>query len=71
VEEGIGKGIIKMLILAIPNIFTSTWEPEVNDRLVMNVDIDLKTIREYMMSVVLVTPPLSTESKKELAKDFI
>lgn len=60
-----------MLELTIPNIFSSTREPEVNDRLVMNVDINFKTIREYMMSIVFVAPPLSAETKNELAKNFV
>lgn len=60
-----------MLILTIPDILTSRWEPKMNNGLVMNVDIDLKSIREYMMCVVLVTPPTGAESKEELSEDFI
>jgi hypothetical protein len=61
-EERISKWIIDMLILTIPGIFFSRREPKMNDRLVMNININFKTIRKYMMSVVLVAPPFSTEA---------
>ena len=60
-----------MLVLAIPHIFSGWREPEMNKGLIMNVNINLKSIREYMMSVVLVAPPASTETKKELTENFI
>jgi hypothetical protein len=60
-----------MLVLTVPHVFSGWWEPEMNNGLVMNVNINLKSIREYMMSVVLVAPPPRTESKKELTENFI
>lgn len=70
-QEGISEGIVEVLILTIPDVLTCRWEPEMNYGLVMNVDIDLKSIREYMMSVVFVTPPTGAKSKEELTEDLI
>ena len=56
-KEGVGKGIVDMLELSIPDILAIFREPQVNDGLVVDVDIHLKSIREAVMSVVLVTPP--------------
>ena len=56
-KEGLGKGIVDMLELSIPDILAIFREPQVNDGLVVDVDIHLKSIREAVMSVVLVTPP--------------
>jgi hypothetical protein len=46
-----------MLIFSVPGILALLWEPKMNDGLIVNVHICLKTIREAMMCVVLVTPP--------------
>jgi hypothetical protein len=56
-KEGVGKGIVDVLELSIPDILAIFREPQVNDGLVVDVDIHLKSIGEDVMSVVLVTPP--------------
>ena len=70
-QEGISKRIIKVLILTIPDILTCRREPKMNNWLVMNISIDFKSIREYMMSIVLVTPPMRAKSKEKLTEDFV
>lgn len=60
-----------MLILAIPNIFTGLREPKMNEGLIVDVSINLKSIREHMMGVVLIAPPASTESKDEQSKELV
>lgn len=57
-EERVGDGIVDVLILAIPSIGVRLREPEMDDGLVVNININIKTIREDMMGVVLVAPPL-------------
>ena len=42
-----------------------------NEGLIVDVNINLESIREHMMGVVLVAPPATTESKEELSKDFV
>ena len=56
-KERVGKGIVDVLELSIPDILAIFREPQVNDGLVVDVDIHLKSIGEDVMSVVLVTPP--------------
>ena len=46
-----------MLILTVPSVCVSLREPEMNYRLVMYINIDIKSIREYVMGVVFVAPP--------------
>jgi len=60
-----------MLEFSIPNIFLFRWEPEMQDRFVMNVSINFKAIRETMVSIVLVTPPFRTKAYNYLAEEFI
>ncbi len=57
-EERIGERIINMLVLTIPDITVSLGKPKMNKRLVMNIHIDLKSVWEDVMSVVLMAPPL-------------
>ena len=42
-----------------------------NYRFIMDINIDFKSIREYMMSVVLMAPPASAKTKKHLSNDSI
>jgi hypothetical protein len=70
-KERVCEGIIDMLILAVPDILALRWEPEMDDRLIMDININFKSIREYMMGVVLVAPPRRTESEKELSEKFV
>ena len=69
VEERVYNRVVYMLILSEPRVLVFFWEPDVNKRLIVNVDINIETVREDVMSVVLMTPPLRTDSQKELAEN--
>ena len=61
-EQRISKRIVNMLILTVPSICFSLGEPEMNNGLVMDININIKSIREYMVSIVFVAPPSRAES---------
>jgi hypothetical protein len=69
VKERVNNRIVYMLILSEPRVLVFFWEPDVNKRLIVNVDINIETVRKDVMSVVLMTPPLRTDSQKELAEN--
>ncbi len=69
VKERVYNRIVYMLILAEPRVLVFFWEPDVNKWFIVNVDINIETVREDVMSVVLMTPPLRTDSQKELAEN--
>ncbi len=60
-----------MLILAIPSVSLFFGEPEMNDRLIVNINIYIKTIGEYMMCVVLMAPPLRAKAQDDLSKNDV
>jgi hypothetical protein len=51
-----------MLIAAIPFITILFGEPKMNNRLIVNININFKAIREAMMSIMFVAPPFTAES---------
>lgn len=60
-----------MLILAVPHIFAFLGEPKVDERLVVNINIDLIAVGEAVVSVVLVAPPVGCESQKNRAHELV
>lgn len=70
-EKGVGKRIINVLIFTIPSISIVLGEPKMNDRLVMDVNINIKTVGEHMMIIVLMAPPSGAEAQYELAKYYV
>ena len=57
-----------MLILAIPIVTLLFGEPDVKERLVVNVNVNIKTIGEHMVSIVLMAPPLRTNPQDDLSE---
>jgi hypothetical protein len=63
VEEAVCNRIVNMLVFAEPHVFAFLGEPEMNEGLIVNVNIDFITIREAVVGVVLVAPPFAGEAK--------
>ena len=61
-KERVGKGIVNMLIFAVPSVSVLLGKPEMNNRLIVDVNIDIKAVWEHMMGVVFVAPPSRAES---------
>jgi hypothetical protein len=56
-KEGVRNGEVNMLEPAEPDIISILREPKMNKWLVVDVNIDLKSVWEAMMGVVFVAPP--------------
>ena len=70
-KERVGEWIVNMLELSIPDILAILREPQVNDRLVVDVRIHLVSIGEDVMSVVLVAPPTYGETYAHQTKGSV
>ena len=63
-EKRVGKGVVEMLILAVPDILSIFREPKMDDGLIVDVDINIVPVGEAMVSVVLVAPPPGGKSEE-------
>jgi hypothetical protein len=70
-EEGVSNGVVNMLILTVPSVCLCLGEPKMDDGLVVNIRVHVKSIREDMMSIVLVTPPLRAKTKDDNTENLV
>jgi len=71
VKEGVCEGVVNMLILTVPSVSLSLGEPKMDNGLVVNIHIYIKSIREDMMSIVLVAPPLRAEAEDDVSENLV
>ena len=60
-----------MLESAIPDILIFFGEPQIEEGLIVNINIDFMPVRETVVSVVLVTPPSAAEAIKSRSQSSV